>query len=67
MTVALVEPTKLKACWTILGEGALLFVVLMIGAIIPWFGKPITTKRYVAICAVCTVVWVLIAITFAVR
>ncbi len=66
MTLALVEPTKLKVCLTILGEGALFFVVLMIGTIIPWFGKPISTKRYIAICGF-TVILVAIALTFAIR
>ncbi len=67
MTVALVEPTKLKACLTILGEGTLFFVALMIGAVIPWFGKPVSTKRYVAICGLLTVIFVVIALTFAIR
>jgi len=59
-------PIKVHALLTILGEGALFFVLCLIGAVYPWFGKRISTKRYIAVCGLFTAVWVLIAI-FAIR
>lgn len=59
--------TKVHTLLTILGEGTLLFLVLLIGAVIPWIGKPISTKRYIAICGFCTAVWVLAATAFAIK
>lgn len=59
--------TKAHALLIILGEGALLFVVSLIGAIVPWFGKPVSTKRYIALCAICITIWVLIAAGFALK
>jgi hypothetical protein len=50
---------------TIIGEGALLFLLSLIGAVIPWIGKRISTKRYIAICGICTAVWVLVAAAVA--
>ncbi len=66
MTALALLPARAHALLTILGEGALLFLVLLIGAVIPWIGKPISTKRYIAICALCTAAWVLVATGFAI-
>jgi len=65
--ISLALPTKAHAAVTILSEGALLLVVFLIGAVFPWIGKPISTKRYIAICSLCTAVWVLVAAAFATR
>ena len=67
MITALALPIHSQALFTILGEGAILFVVFMIGAVVPWIGKPISTKRYIAISALCTAAWVLVATVFAMR
>jgi hypothetical protein len=67
LITALALPTKAHALLTILGEGTLLFFVLLIGAVIPWIGRPISTKRYIAICGFCTAIWVLVAAAFAVK
>jgi hypothetical protein len=67
MIAALALPTKTHAVLTIVGEGTLLFLVSLIGAVIPWVGKPVSTKRYVVICALCTAIWVLVAAAFAIK
>ncbi len=67
MITALALPTKAHALLTILGEGTLMFLVFLIGAVIPWIGKPISTKRYIAVCALCSAIWVLVAAAFAIR
>jgi len=67
MITALGLPIQSHAIFTILGECAILFVVCLIGAVVPWIGKPISTKRYIAISALCTAVWVLVAAVFAMR
>jgi hypothetical protein len=59
--------TKALALLSILGEGMLVFFVLLIGAVIPWIGRPISTKRYIAICGLCAAVCVLVATAFAIR
>jgi hypothetical protein len=60
-------PTKVHALLTILGEGTVFFLMCLIGAVYPWFGKPISTRRYIAISGLFTAVWVLVAAVFAVR
>lgn len=67
MITTLALPSEAHALRTILGEGTLLFFVLLIGAVIPWVGKPISTRRYIAICGLCTAIWVLVASAFAIR
>lgn len=67
MINALALPIKSQALFTILGEGAILFLVCLIGAVVPWIGKPISRKRYIAISALCTAAWVLVAAAFAMR
>lgn len=67
MIPALVLPAKVHALLTILGEGALFFLLCLVGAVYPWFGKPISTKRYIAICGLFTAVFVLIAAFFAIK
>lgn len=68
MIAALAMPTKAHALLTILGEGTVVFLLGLIGSVYPWFlGKPVSTKRYIAIWGFCTVVWVLIAAGFAIK
>jgi hypothetical protein len=67
MISALALLIQSHALFTILGEGAILFAVFMIGAVVPWIGKPISTKRYIAISALCITAWVLVAAAFAVK
>lgn len=67
MITALALPAKVHALLAILGEGALFFLLCLVGAVYPWFGKPISTKRYLAICGLFTVALVLIAAVFAVK
>ena len=67
MIIALALPTEARAFLTILGEGTALFLVLLIGAVVPWIGKPISTKRYIVICGICTSIWILIAAAYAIR
>lgn len=67
MITALAVSAKVQTLWTILGEGALLFLVSLIGLVVPWIGKPVSTKRYVALCAVSTTIWVLVAAVFAIH
>ena len=67
MIAAPALPTKAHALLTILGEGALFFVLCLIGSVFPWFGKPVSTKRYLVICGLFTAIWVLVAAAFAIR
>lgn len=66
MTALALLTTEAHALLTILGEGTVLFFVLLMGAVIPWIGKPISTKRYIAICGLCAAAWVLVATGFAI-
>jgi hypothetical protein len=65
--IALALPTKIHAFVTLLAEGALLFLVLLIGAVVPWIGKPISTRRYIAICGFFTALWIVVAAIFVIR
>lgn len=65
--IALALPVKPHALVTPLAEGALLFLVLLIGAVVPWIGKPISTRRYIAICGVFTALWIIVAAVFVIK
>ena len=68
MPVALLElPTKHQVSLAILGEGPVLFAVLMIGAVMPRFGRAVLTQRYIAICGVGTAIWIGTAIAFTIK
>jgi hypothetical protein len=67
MLAALALPTKAHALLTILGEGAVLFLVLLICSVVPWIGKPVSTKRYIAIWSLCIAILVLIGAAFAIK
>jgi hypothetical protein len=68
MITALALPTKVHALLTTLGEGMLLFLLCLIGSVFTrLFGKPISTKRYIAICGLCTAALVLVAAAFVIR
>lgn len=60
MVIALALPTKIHALFTTLGLGTLLFLVLLIVVgLNGGFAKPISRKRDIAICALCTAIVIL--------
>lgn len=72
MITALVLPTKTHDLLTILGEGTLLFLVLLIEAgpclsAGTWKGRRISAKRYIAFCGLCTAILVLVAAAVVIK
>lgn len=68
MIAALALPSKAHDLLTILSEGMLIFLLCLIGSMYPWlFGRPISTKRYLAICGLFTAIWVLVGAFFATK
>lgn len=68
MIIALAVPTNVHALLTILGVGTLTFLVLLIlVASNGGFAKPTSRKRVIAICGLCSAIWILVAAAFAIK
>lgn len=68
MILAAALPTNVHTLLTILGAGTLTFLVLLIVvASNGGFLKPGSAKRVIAICGLCTAIWILVAAAFAIK
>ena len=71
MITALILPTKAHVLLNVLGAGTLLFLVLLLGAGKAsrgsWDGRRVSTKRYIAVCSLCSAILVLVAAAFVIK
>jgi hypothetical protein len=71
MTTTLALSTEAHALLTILCEGMLGFLVLLLGAGKAsrgsWDGRRISTKRYITVCGLCMAILVAVAAAFVIK
>jgi hypothetical protein len=71
MVAALALPTTAHALLTILGEGTLCFLLLLLGAGKAsrgaWGGRRVSTKNYIVVGGLCTAILVLVAAAVVIK